>query len=193
VVKPRWYVDADTLGLAHVLIRARPDVTYPGDDGIRHRPAWCMPPCVVSDPATRDDVWIPLAASAGMAIITRDKHIATRTAEKAEVLAASARMFAITTPGNLRTWDLLAVVVAQWEKLESAALEPGPYIYSVTRSAMSKIDRADREGTSDLRVLGPARPTPRLRHRTVLSAGQRCVPPPCAYVLCLASAASMAC
>ena len=99
-----------------------------------------MPPCVVSDPATRDDVWIPLAASAGMAIITRDKHIATRTAEKAEVLAASARMFAITTPGNLRTWDLLAVVVAQWEKLESAALEPGPYIYSVTRSAMSKID-----------------------------------------------------
>jgi hypothetical protein len=139
-VKPRWYVDADTLGLAHVLIRARPDVTFPGDDGIGHRPAWRMPPCVVSDPPTRDDLWIPLVASAGLAIITRDKHIATRTAEKAEVLAASARMFAITAPGNLRTWDLLAVVVPQWERLEAAAQEPGPNIYSVTRSGMSRID-----------------------------------------------------
>jgi hypothetical protein len=139
-VKARWYVDADTLGLAHVLIRARPDVTFPGDDGIRHRSAWRLPPCVVPDPATRDDLWIPLVAGADLAIITRDKHIATRMAEKAEVLAASARMFAITTPGNLRTWDLLAVVVAQWEKFEFAVEEPGPYIYSVTRSAMSKID-----------------------------------------------------
>lgn len=139
-MKPRCYVDADTLGLAHVLIRARPDVTFPGGDGIRHRTAWHMPPCVISDPATRDDLRIPAVASAGLAIITRDKHIATRTAEKAEVLAAAARMFAITTPGNLRTWDLLAVVIAQWERLETATQEPGPCIYSVTRSTMSKID-----------------------------------------------------
>ena len=139
-MKPRWYIDADTHGPAHVLIRARPDVTFPGDDGARHRAAWRLPPCVISDPATRDDLWIPAVAHAGLAIITRDKHIATRTAEKTEVLAAAARMFAITTPGNLRTWDLLAIVVAQWERLETAAQEPGPCIYSVTRSTMSKID-----------------------------------------------------
>jgi hypothetical protein len=34
----RWYVDADTLGLAHVLIRARPDVTFAEDDGTRGTP-----------------------------------------------------------------------------------------------------------------------------------------------------------
>jgi PIN like domain len=102
-VEPLWYVDADTLGLAHVLARARPDVTHPGDNGVRHKKSWRLPPCIISDPAMHDDEWIPAVSRAGMAIITRDKHIATRTAEKNEVIAASARMFAITTPGNLRT------------------------------------------------------------------------------------------
>lgn len=80
-MKPAWYVDADTLGLAHVLVRARHDVTFPGDDGVRHRKAWRMDPCIINDPATHDNAWIPAVAQAGMAIITRDKHIAMRTAE----------------------------------------------------------------------------------------------------------------
>lgn len=148
-MKPLWYVDADTLGLAHVLIRARPDVTFPGDDGIRHKSAWRIPPCVISDPATHDDKWIPAVAKAGLAIITRDVHIATRTAEINEVIAASARMFAITSPEKLRTWDLLSVVVARWQQLELSAQEDGPYIYSVTRTTMSKIDlHAARLGRS---------------------------------------------
>lgn len=32
-VAVRYYVDADTLGLAHVLAQIRPDVTSPGDPG----------------------------------------------------------------------------------------------------------------------------------------------------------------
>ena len=31
-------------------------------------------------------------------------------------------------------------MVSQWEQMERAAQEDGPYIYSVTRTAMSKID-----------------------------------------------------
>jgi hypothetical protein len=139
-VNPRWFVDADTLGLAHVLIRARRDVTFPGDDGHRHQESWRLPPCVVSDPATHDNVWIPAVAKAGLAIITRDTRIATRTAEINEVIAARARMFAITSPKQLYTWDLLTIVVSQWEQMEQAAQEDGPYIYSVTRTGMSKID-----------------------------------------------------
>jgi hypothetical protein len=139
-VKPLWYVDADTLGLAHVLIRARRDVTFPGDDGIRHTASWCMDPCEISDPGTDDEVWIPAVTRAGMAIITRDKHIATRTAEKDQVLAAGARMFAITTRENLNVWGLVEVAITQWRKIEDAAREPGPYIYSVTRTTMDKID-----------------------------------------------------
>jgi hypothetical protein len=139
-VKPQWYVDADTLGLAHVLIRARRDVTFPGDDGVRHTAGWHMDPCVISDPATPDEVWIPAVTKAGMAIISRDRRIASRTAEKDQVLAAGARMFAITTRETLDVWGLVEVVVTQWRKIEDAAREPGPYIYGVTRTTIDKID-----------------------------------------------------
>jgi PIN domain-containing protein len=136
---PRWYVDADTLGLAHVLIRSRRDVTYCGDDGKRHNKSWEIEPCVVQDTATPDDVWIPAVTRHGLAIITRDKHIQTRTAEKDQVLAVGARMFAITSPENLDIWGLVEVVVTQWRKMEVAATEPGPYIYALTRTSLSKI------------------------------------------------------
>jgi PIN like domain len=138
--RARWYIDADTLGLAHVLIRVRKDVTYPGDDGKRAVRRWTMPPCVIQATETDDHIWIPTVTREGLAIITRDKHIQSRTAEKDEVLAARARMFAITSEGNLDNWGLLEVVVTQWRALEAAAQQPGPYIYAVTRTALRMID-----------------------------------------------------
>lgn len=47
----RFYVDADTLGLAHVMVALRWDVTYPGDPGgtVKRHP---RPPC----PITATDV-----------------------------------------------------------------------------------------------------------------------------------------
>ena len=82
-----------------------------------------MDPCIISDPATHDNIWIPATAHAGMAIITRDKHIAMRTAEINEVIRSSARMFAITSTDQLQTWDLLTIVVERWEQFELAARE----------------------------------------------------------------------
>lgn len=159
-MKPLWYVDADTLGLAHVLIRARRDVTFPGDDGVRHKNSWRLPPCVISDPGTHDNVWIPAVAKAGMSIITRDVHIATRTAEINEVVAAQARMFAITGPEKLHTWDLLTIAVARWQDFELAAQEDGPYIYSVARTTMSKIDlQVGKLGRSERSRCRPVSPT----------------------------------
>ena len=137
----RWYVDADTLGLAHVLVRARPDVTYCGDSGERHKQTWTLEPCVIQDTETADEVWIPAVTRAGLAIITRDKSIETRTHEKDQVLKAGARMFAITSDANLDIWGLTVVVVTRWRDMEDAAEEPGPYIYRVTRTgALTKIE-----------------------------------------------------
>ena len=75
----RWYVDADTLGLAHVLIRARHDVTFPGDDGMRHTSRWTLPPCPVQQTSARDTEWIPQVAAAGMAVLS-DNAIRARLA-----------------------------------------------------------------------------------------------------------------
>jgi hypothetical protein len=41
------------------MVRLRNDVTYPGDPGgVLHRRE--RPPCPVTDPATPDDMWIPI-------------------------------------------------------------------------------------------------------------------------------------
>jgi hypothetical protein len=140
VARARWYIDADTLGLARILVQVRPDVTFPGDDGVRRRKVWNLNPCLITATGTDDDIWIPKVTKAGLAIITRDRHIQERTAEKDAVIAAGARMFAITTYEQLDNWGLLEVVVSQWREMEEAAEEPGPYIYSLTRTGMTKID-----------------------------------------------------
>ena len=85
----RCYLDADVLGLAHVVAGLRSDATYPGDPGAiikrRERPA-----CAIADPATKDDVWILQVASIGWLIITRDSRIQQRRAEIAAVKASNA-------------------------------------------------------------------------------------------------------
>ena len=72
-----------------------------------------------------------------MAIITRDRHIESRTKEKRIVLECGARMFAIV---RLHNRDMLEIVVHQWPAMEAAGAESGPYIYAMTRTAMHKID-----------------------------------------------------
>jgi hypothetical protein len=138
-VAARWYVDADTLGLARILIQVRRDVTFPGDDGQRSTARSSQPPSPVKDTATPDDIWILMVARAGMAIITRDSRIETRTSEINAVISSRARMFAITSREQLNNWGLLEVVVTQWRHMESAAEEPGPFIYSVTRTGLRRV------------------------------------------------------
>jgi hypothetical protein len=50
----RYYVDADTIGLAKVLLQVRGDVTYPGDPGGRWRDGRYRPACVITSTAVRD-------------------------------------------------------------------------------------------------------------------------------------------
>jgi hypothetical protein len=140
LARARWYVDADTLGLARLLIQVRRDVTFPGDDGLRTDPRWNLPPCVIEHPDTDDDVWIPRVTRERLAIITRDKHIELKTAEKDAVVAARGRMFAITSDEKLNNWGLVEIVATQWREMERASEEPGPFIYSMTRTTHRKID-----------------------------------------------------
>jgi hypothetical protein len=41
-----------------------------------------VPPSPVQDTATPDDIWIPAVVRAGLAIITRDRRIETRTSAR---------------------------------------------------------------------------------------------------------------
>ncbi len=104
----RFYFDADVLGLAKLVASIRSDVTYPGDPGgeVRRR---ARPPCVITDTATEDIVWIPRVAREGWSIITRDRRIHGYPAEHAAVVASNAKMFVIASDEQLDVWHQLEI------------------------------------------------------------------------------------
>ena len=114
----RFYLDADVLGLAHVVAALRNEATYPGDPGaiIKRRE---RPRCPITDPATRDDVWIPAVASLGWLIITRDSRILQHRAEIAAVKMNRARMVALAGDEARRTWEQLEVLMRHWRAIEA--------------------------------------------------------------------------
>jgi len=137
-VAVRFYVDADTLGLAKVMIRLRWDVTYPGDPGgtvKRH----ARPPCPITTTDIDDDQWIPIVAAGGWAIISRDKKIERRPAKIAAVRDSRAKLFAITSDEKLDVWRQLEILMCNWRTIERLAQTPGPFIYRVNRTKMSKV------------------------------------------------------
>lgn len=134
----RFYVDADTLGLARILTRLRSDVTYPGDPGgTMHRRT--RPACPVVSTDTPDSEWIGVVAAQGWLVITRDKAIARRPREAALVQQHSGRHVAIASKQQLNNWQILEIVMCQWRWIESMLDIPGPFIYSVTRTTQSKV------------------------------------------------------
>ncbi|MCB9389966.1 MAG: hypothetical protein H6512_10495 [Acidimicrobiia bacterium] len=136
--KLRFYVDADTLGLAHLLTAVRSDVTYPGDPG-GTLDGRVRPPCDIA-PSTPDQDWIPIAAERGLIVITRDRRISQRSAERAAVRAAGGRHIAVTSRETLRKFAILEIVICQWRNIEELSELPGPYIYGITRTSSRKLD-----------------------------------------------------
>jgi hypothetical protein len=134
-----FYIDADILGLAKLLVSLRSDVTYPGDPGgTIHRRQ--RPPCPITDPETDDPVWIPETARQGWLIITRDSHIQDHRAEIDAVRDSNARMIALASKEAKNTWLQLEIVMSQWRAIERCLKESGPYIYTATRTTLRPVD-----------------------------------------------------
>jgi len=129
----RFYFDADLLGLAKVLVPLRPDMTYPGDPGgVVHKRE--RPPCVITDGSTLDEVWIPQVAAQGWVILTRDSRIQDQPAEIGAVRAYGTRMVALAAADAGTVWAQLELFMTQWRRIEACTDEPGPFIYSATRT-----------------------------------------------------------
>jgi hypothetical protein len=129
-----YYVDADVLGLAKVLVSIRGDVTYPGDPGGMVKGRRLRPPCTIATPKTRDTVWIPETARNGWLAITRDSAIQDNRAEIEAVRTSSARMVAMSGREAISTFAQLEVLMCNWRRIEALLDEAGPYIYNVTRT-----------------------------------------------------------
>jgi hypothetical protein len=134
----RFYVDADILGLGKVLAGLRNDVTYPGDPGAlihkRQRPA-----CPVSTPDVLDTDWIPVVASRGWLIITRDNNIIANRAEIQAVRENGAKMVALNQQDARNVWGQLEVFMTRWRDIENLVADPGPFIWRASRTALTRI------------------------------------------------------
>lgn len=137
-----FYVDADLIGLGKLLVQVRRDVTYAGDPGglgIDKRP---RPPSPIQ-PGAKDEVWIPRIAQEGWIVITKDRHMEVRPAERDLIIASSARHVRIQGPPTkekrkLRKWDQLEILIRQWDGIERLVDEPGPWIYSASRTRLRR-------------------------------------------------------
>lgn len=132
----RFYVDADVLGLAKILVQMRPDVTFPGDPGGIVKGRRLRPPCPIADPRTPDFVWIAEAARQQWLIITRDRRIQDHPAEIEAVRVSGARLVNLSGAEALDTFHQMEALMCQWQKVYALLDEPGPFIYSLTRTTL---------------------------------------------------------
>lgn len=134
----RFYVDADVLGLAHILAGLRIDVTYPGDPGaVIHRRK--RPPCPIAASAL-DPQWLPKVAAQDWLVITRDRRIQQHKREIDAVREHGVKMIALAGDDAVNKWAQLEVVMCRWRDIEKKLTEPGPFIYRATRTRLSPID-----------------------------------------------------
>lgn len=121
-----FFLDADIpLAVRRSIAQCRTDTLYAGGPGD-------APPT-----NTPDEVWLPLAGANDWTVISRDQRIRYKPAEKAAVIDNGVRMFVLSSAGNMTRWDALTLITASWARIE-AVTDPGPYIYYVTRSGISR-------------------------------------------------------
>jgi hypothetical protein len=135
----QFYLDADVLGLAKILVQVRGDVTYPGDPGGKVKGGRVRPPCPIADRATRDDVWIPETARRGWLIITRDRHIQEHRAEIAAVKDSGARLVTLAGAEAVDTFHQLEALMCNWRQIMRLLDRPGPFIQIATRTKLREL------------------------------------------------------
>jgi hypothetical protein len=91
-----------------------------------------------ADEQVADTDWIEEAAKYGWPILMKDKRIRHRQSEIAAVTEHKARCFVITR-GDLPSADMAQRFITNKAAILAAAVEPGPYIYSVLRDRISRL------------------------------------------------------
>ena len=84
--------------------------------------------------------WIPeVAAGKGWLIVTRDSRIIENRNEIAAVREHKAKMVALNQLDAQTKWGQLEVFMTQWRRIEGLIAETGPFIWRVSRTAMTLI------------------------------------------------------
>ena len=131
------YAVSGSLTLAMRLGRALDDehgnVVYPGHPDLPEVPRGAL-----------DDEWLPVVGEKGLVVITRDKRIRYREAEKRAWIEHGVRGFVLTGKKSQTTADSQAILDQHWSRIESfvSTAPDGPWMYALTKSGLREIDLA---------------------------------------------------
>ncbi|MGH3500138.1 MAG: hypothetical protein ACRDQA_04430 [Nocardioidaceae bacterium] len=119
-----YFADENALGLAKLLIRSgRDDVVHPGHGHLPEVPL-----------GTPDLDWMPLIARANLIVLSRDRRIRTRPAERTVHRELGLRSVWIGGKQDLRPIAQLELFLKYEQQLQRFALKHGPGPWAVVMS-----------------------------------------------------------
>ena len=81
---------------------------------------------------TADQVWLAEAGRQGWVVVTRDKQIRRRYAERRAILDNNVGCFILGTKQTLNRWNLLKVIVGTLDDMEQRFADtPRPFIFTI--------------------------------------------------------------
>jgi hypothetical protein len=126
----RFFVDENDLALGRSLAEQHGDVVYPGHADLPEVPRGAL-----------DDEWLPVVGAKRLVVITRDRRIRYRPAEKLAWVEHCVRGFVLTGRKSQTTADSRSILDRHWLTIESviAADPDGPWMRSVTEHGIRLI------------------------------------------------------
>lgn len=90
----------------------------------------------------RDVDWIAAAAALGLVVISRDRRMRTRPAERQAMLDHGRRWVWIGAKRDQSTWDWAVLLAKHWDRLEAmvTALGDGPWFLVLTSKGLHQIE-----------------------------------------------------
>jgi predicted nuclease of predicted toxin-antitoxin system len=85
---------------------------------------------------TRDEAWLAQAGTQGWIVVTRDRRIRTRPAERAAIERYDVGAFVLTQRQSMSRWNVLKIVVANLDEMERLfANTARPFLFTVSSTA----------------------------------------------------------
>lgn len=127
----RFFVDENDLALGKLLAEERGDVVYPGHPDLPEVPRGAL-----------DDEWLPVLGAKRLVVITRDRRIRYRPAEKLAWIEHRVRGFVLTGKRSQTTADSRAILDRHWSTIVALvnSEQDGPWMRSLTESGLQVIE-----------------------------------------------------
>lgn len=88
-----------------------------------------------------DPVWLAHCGREGWLVISRDKRLRARPAERRAIIEWSVGAFVLTVREHLSRWQILQLVVVHLDEMERVfSAQPRPFLYTISKAGLARYD-----------------------------------------------------